>query len=93
VGGLFFKRVTKPAAIASMIVGFLVTAFWLLLVKAKEAAALGVVQLVADGKPSILADSPNWPVVDPILVALPISLAVMTVVTLLTRSNPPAEVV
>ena len=56
-----------------MVVGFLVTAFWLLLVKSKEAAALGIVFKVTDGKPSILAGKANWHVVDPIMVALPIS--------------------
>jgi SSS family solute:Na+ symporter len=85
LGALFFKRMTKAGAIASMIVGFLVTAFWLLLVKAKEAAALGVVQKVTDGKTSILEGSANWPVVDPILVALPIALITAVVVSLFTR--------
>ena len=85
VGGLFFKRVTKAAAIASMIVGFLATAFWLVLVKSAEAKAVGLVQTLADGKTSILEGHHNWPVVDPLLVALPLSLIVMIVVTLITR--------
>ena len=85
VGGLFFKRVTKAAAIASMIVGFLATAFWLVLVKSAEAKAVGLVQTLTDGKTSILEGHHNWPVVDPLLVALPLSLIVMIVVTLITR--------
>ena len=85
LGGLFFKRVTKPAAIASMIVGFLATAFWLVFVKAQEAEGLGIVQRFTDGKPSILADYPNWPVVDPLIVALPVSMIVMIIVTLATK--------
>jgi len=88
LGGLLFRRVTKAGAIASMIVGFLVTAFWLLLVKDAEAAALGLVFKVTGGKPSILADHATWHVVDPIIVALPASLIVMIVVSLLTK--PPA---
>jgi SSS family solute:Na+ symporter len=88
-GGLFFKRMTKAGAIASMIVGFVVTAFWLLFVKSAEAGAIGLVQLVTGGKTSILADYPNWPVVDPLVIALPISIVVAIVVSLL--SNPPAK--
>ncbi|MBN2583702.1 MAG: sodium:solute symporter family protein [Planctomycetes bacterium] len=88
VGGLFFRRMTRPAVIASMIVGFVVTAFWLLLVKAQEAAAIGLVFKLTGGKPSILADYPNWPVVDPILIALPLSVLTAVVVSLMTK--PPA---
>jgi len=94
VGGLFFRRMTRPAAIASMITGFVVTAFWLLLIKAQEAGDIGLVQIVTkaltgEAKTSILANSPNWPVVDPILVALPISAIVAVVVSLFTQ--PPDQ--
>jgi SSS family solute:Na+ symporter len=89
VGGLFLKRITKPAAIASIVSGFTVTAFWLLFVKAKEAQAIGLVQKFTGGKPSILADHPNWSVVDPLVVALPISIIVVVVVTFLTK--PPTQ--
>jgi SSS family solute:Na+ symporter len=90
VGGLFFKRLTKAGAIASMIVGFLTTAFWVLFVKAAEAGSIGLVQHVTGGKTSILADCPNWPVVDPLVVALPLSALTALVVSLLTK--PPSEV-
>jgi solute:Na+ symporter, SSS family len=66
-----------------------VTAFWLLFVKAKEAGAIGLVQKLTGGKTSILADHPNWPVVDPLVVALPISILVAVVVTLMTK--PPSQ--
>ncbi len=87
VGGLFFKRITKAGAIASMIVGFGATAFWLLFVKAQEASAIGLVQKFAGGKSSILADSPNWPVVDPILIALPLSILTVIIVSLMTKPS------
>ena len=89
VGGLFWKRMTRSGAVASMIVGFLITAFWLLFIKEAEAKAIGLVQWVTSGKTSLLADCPNWPVVDPLVVALPISILVAVVVSLMTR--PPAE--
>jgi len=86
IGGLFFKRATRAGAITSMLVGFFVTSFWLLLVKAKEAGAIGLVQKLTDGKSSILADYPNWPVVDPLVVAFPLSLLALIVVSLLTQA-------
>ena len=85
-GALFFKRATKAGAIASMITGFIVTTFWLVFVNAKEAEAIGLVQKIT-GKTSILADYPNWPVVDQIVVALPISLLVMIIVSLITKRS------
>lgn len=88
-GGLFFKRMTKAAAIASMITGFFVTSFWLLFVKAQEASDIGLVQKFTQGKTSILADYPNWPVVDPLIVALPISIVVALVVSMITK--PPTK--
>jgi len=85
IGGLVSTRITKPGAIASMIVGFVTTTFWLTLVKAKEAEAIGLVQKITGGKTSILAGRPNWDVVDPIVVALPLSILAVIVVSLLTR--------
>ncbi len=85
LGGLFFKRITRAGAIASMITGFVVTAFWLLFVKAKEAGDIGLVQLVTGGDRSILADYPNWPVVDPIVIALPLSCLAAVLVSALTQ--------
>ena len=68
-----------------MVTGFVITAFWLLFVKAKEAGAIGLVQYFTEGRTSILADHPNWPVVDPIVVALPISIIVAVIVSLFTK--------
>jgi SSS family solute:Na+ symporter len=88
-GGLFSKRMTRAAAISSMVVGFAVTSFWLVFVKAKEAGSIGLVQLVTGGKTSILAGHPNWPEMDPLFVGLPLSILTAVVVCLLTR--PPDE--
>jgi len=92
LGGLFFKRMTRAAAIASMVTGFVVTAFWLLLVKATEAQSIGLVQYLTNGKSSILAEYPNWPVVDPIVVALPLSCLAALGVSLLTRPPDQAHI-
>ena len=85
LGGLFWKRMTRAGAKWSMVTGFTVSAFWLLLIKAKEAGAIGLVQQLTDGDTSILAAHHNWPVVDPLVIALPISAIVAVVVSLLTK--------
>jgi solute:Na+ symporter, SSS family len=85
VAGLFWRRATRAGALASMAVGLAVSLFWLLLVKAKEAGAIGLVQRITGGKTSILADAPNWPVVDPIVIALPLSILTLILVSLVTQ--------
>lgn len=86
--GLFWRRMTKAAAIASVVVGFVVTAFWLIFIKDAEAQTIGLCMKLF-GKTSLLLDKPNWSVVDPIVVALPISFIVAIVVSLFTR--PPRQ--
>ncbi len=93
IGGLFIKRMTKPAVIASMIAGFVVTAFWVLFVKSAEADAIGLVYKFTGGKSSsILASHPNWPSVDPLVIALPLSILVAIVVSMITRPPKPEHV-
>ena len=92
VGALFFRRMTKAGALASMVVGFSATAFWLVFVKAKEAAEIGLVGRFLPKEAtvqSILGNYPNWPEVDPLLVAFPLSILAAVVVSMLTR--PPGE--
>jgi SSS family solute:Na+ symporter len=83
VGGLFWKRMTRAGAIASMLSGFAASAFWLSFVKVPECQVIGLV------KKSLLADAPNWPVVDTVCVALPVSILVAIAVSLVTA--PPDE--
>lgn len=66
-----------------MIVG-IVTAFWVVFTKDAEAQALGLCHALF-GVTSLLATQPNWPVLDPLVVALPLSLVVLVVVSLFTK--------
>ena len=88
LGALFWKRMTRAGAISSMITGFAVTALWLMFIKDAEAKTIGLCAKLF-GKTSLLLDSPNWPVVDPIIIALPIALAAAIVVSLFTQ--PPSQ--
>ncbi|MGC9453533.1 MAG: sodium:solute symporter family protein [Phycisphaerae bacterium] len=92
IGGLFSKRVTKPAAVSSMVVGFVVTAFWLVFIKDKEARAINICNALFGSKEKpmySLLEGTTWSQVDPLVVALPLSALVFIVVTLITK--PPAR--
>ncbi|AKB85062.1 sodium:solute symporter [Methanococcoides methylutens] len=85
-GALFWKRMTRQGAIASLLVGTFSSLFWLTFVHAKEAVPLGISQALF-GVDTILTGT--WVVVDPILVATPLSAIVAIAVSLMTE--PPSE--
>jgi SSS family solute:Na+ symporter len=83
VGALFTRRMTKPAAIASLLVGAIGSLLWLALVQQKTAAGLGLCKLLF-GKDS-LAPLP-WAGMDAQVIALP--LAALTAVTVSLATKP-----
>ena len=91
--GLFWKRMNKPAAVASLLVGFLTSAFWLMCVNGKTAAGLGFCKAWF-GKDNLVpaAWSLTWTVVDPIVIALPLSLLTAIGVALVTKPMEKAYV-
>jgi SSS family solute:Na+ symporter len=81
--GLYWKRATKEGAIASILSGLLTSLFCLLFLHKAEASAIGLSKFIF-GKDVLISTMP-WPVVDPILIALPISIIVLIVVSLFTK--------
>ncbi|WP_407356233.1 sodium:solute symporter [Methanolobus sp. WCC5] len=84
-GAIFWKRMNKEGAIASLLVGTFSSLFWLTFVHAKEANALGISKALF-GVDTILTGT--WTVVDPILVATPLSIIVAVLVSLMTKPAP-----
>jgi SSS family solute:Na+ symporter len=82
VAALFWKRTGKAAAIAGMVTGLTAWAVWALLFHEKESAAIGLAAALF-GKGSLVAGT-VWAVVDPIVIALPLSSIVTIVATLAT---------
>lgn len=80
--GLYWKGATKSGAIAGLLTGTIVTVFWYLFIHKAEAVPLGICKMLT-GQDFLIAQMP-WPVVDPILVALPLSLLATIAVSLLT---------
>ncbi|MDG6243203.1 MAG: sodium:solute symporter family protein [Methanolobus sp.] len=81
-GAIFWKRMTKEGATASLLAGTFSSLFWLTFVHAKEASALGISKALF-GVDTILTGT--WTVVDPILIATPLALIVAVVVSLMTK--------
>lgn len=79
---LYWKRATRQGAIASLWVGTVSSAFALVFMHEKESAAIGVCKAVF-GR-DVLIETYPWPMLDPILFALPLSVIAMVVVSFLT---------
>lgn len=83
VCALFWKRATREGAIAALLAGTITSLFWLLFIFEKTAKGLGICQFLT-GKSTLISTMP-WPVVDPIVIAVPISFIFIIVVSLLTK--------
>jgi SSS family solute:Na+ symporter len=84
-GGLFFKRITRAGALAGFFSGLSSALFWILFIHTKESAPLGLCKSLF-GVPSLAGGASRLQFVDPIVVALPLSIAVTVIVSLMTKA-------
>jgi SSS family solute:Na+ symporter len=87
---LYWKRVTRSAAIKSITAGFFASIFCLLFLHEKESAALGICKFVFNK--NVLIEKFPWPYVDPILIALPFSIIVLVAATYMSKPLNEAHV-
>ncbi len=87
VGALYWRRMTRAGAIASMLVGSLGSLFWLTFVQEKSAVGLGLCKLLFNK--DFLWGLP-WSGLDAQVVALPLAALTAIVVSLMT-TPPRAE--
>jgi len=83
VGGLYFKSMSKVAAIAGITSGFFTSIFWMLFVHEGESKKLLLCKLLFHT--DTIAQGTVWKMVDPIFIALPVSLLVVVIVGLMTK--------
>ena len=83
LGGLYSKKITKEAAIAGFLTGVITSAIWLFFFHVKESKPLLLCHALFGV--DTLAGKSNWAVVDPILIALPISTIVTIIVSMFTK--------
>jgi len=90
-GGYFYRRSTRAGAIASVAAGAVVYLFWLLLCHRPISGFLPM-STACFGAPSLVSALRSgfilWEEVDPILIALPVSLLVLIAVSAATRPFP-----
>lgn len=98
IGGLYTRFITKAGAIWGCIAGFAVSTVWLFFIKESETKALKPLTGIDSYAPQIkafLGDLlPKWvllPEVDPTVVALPCSILVTVLVSLVTRKYEAAH--
>jgi len=81
--GLFWKKTTKLGAISGLIVGTLISVLWMVFVHKSESTPLGIAKMLL-GRDVLITQMP-WPVVDPIMIALPLAFIVTIAVSLMTK--------
>jgi SSS family solute:Na+ symporter len=84
VGGLYSRKITRSGAISGMIAGFTTSILWFLFIHESESKVIGIAQALF-GKPALWGHP--WNVVDPIIIALPISVLVTILVSLFTKKT------
>ncbi|MDR0666755.1 MAG: sodium:solute symporter family protein [Campylobacteraceae bacterium] len=82
IGAIFWRKITKAGAIASMFVGLITSSFWLLFVHFQEAKALGFCKMIF-GTDSLFSGKIIF--IDALIFALPLSALTVVVVSLITK--------
>ena len=86
IGALYFKKISKTAAISGMIAGFSTSILWMMFVHTKESAVLKVCSIIF-GKVSLAPAGSQLAVVDPIIISLSVSTIVTVIIALFTKSR------
>lgn len=85
VGALYIRRMSKAAAISGMVAGSASSILWMLFVHEAESAKITLCKAIF-GVDTLARDS-LWRMVDPILIALPISILVTVLVGIFAKKE------
>ena len=91
VAALYWKRVTRAGAIASLVVGFAFSFFWMTFVQMPKGELPALLCKLFLGQDSLLAAPWRW--IDVIVITLPISALTLIVVSLLTKPHAAEETI
>ena len=88
VGALYLKKLSRKAAITSILTGTIASFIWIFFIHAKNAATIGLCQLVF-GKPHLLAETSlvKLAQVDAVIIAVPLSILALIIGAALTRPD------
>jgi SSS family solute:Na+ symporter len=82
---LYWKKATKAGALASLWTGVLTSLFCMVFLHKAEAAPIGICKALF-GKDVLIAIG-QWPSVDPIVFALPLSTVAIILVSMLSKKQ------
>ncbi|MEX1306932.1 MAG: sodium:solute symporter family protein [Eubacteriales bacterium] len=85
-GALYCKKLTKTAAISSMLSGFVSATLWMLFMHSKESTVLKLCEALT-GKTTLAPEGTMWAVVDPIIISLSVSIIVIIVVQAFSKKS------
>ena len=91
VAALYWKRVTRAGAIASLVVGFAFSFFWMTFVQMPKGELPALLCKLFLGQDSLMAAPWRW--IDVIVITLPISALTLIVVSLLTKPRVAEETI
>ncbi len=86
-GALYFKKMTRAAAISGMITGFIVSLLWMMFIHSKESSLIGLCNALF-GVPTLSPEGSMLQYVDPLIVALPASVLASVIGQLASRKQP-----
>lgn len=90
VGALYWRRMTRAGAAASIVTGFVVSFLWLTCMADKITAGFSIPRFFGKS-PTLVATGSIWTYVEAIVIALPVSAIVAVVVSLMTKPEPQAH--
>ncbi|HBP38115.1 MAG TPA: sodium:solute symporter [Clostridiales bacterium] len=88
IGALYFRNVSRKAAIWSIVSGFTTSFIWIFFIHGKNASTIGLCQALF-GKAHLLAGTglASLAQVDSVMITFPLSMLVFAIVALLTRKS------
>ncbi len=86
VGALYFRKLTKAAAVTGMVAGFSASLLWMMFIHTKESLAMKICQLIFE-KDSLAISSKITQFVDPIIIALMVSIIVTIIVQIISTKK------
>ena len=93
VGALYSRKMTKTAAISGMVAGFSASVLWMIFFHAKEAMVFKLVNALTGGAQDVVAPNIIVANLDPLFVALPISIIVTLIVQAASKKKLSADLI
>ena len=89
-GALYFRKLSRTAAVSGMIAGFSSSLLWMMFVHSKESSLIKLCELIF-GVPTLSPAGSMLEFVDPLIIALPIAVIVTVVVQIASKKRIEAE--